>query len=74
MDRVQTELQDCLNIIGEWADHNGLRVSPRKKKAVKFTNKNSMIQNHPKLHIIQQEIKHAGSAKFLGLTFDARLN
>ena len=74
IDRVQTELQDCLGVIGELADQNGFRFSPSKTKAVKFTNENSVNQNYPKLYINQQEIKYAEFVKFLGVTFDARLN
>ena len=66
------EIQRNLEIVQEWCDNWGMKISIEKSVAVLFTNSS---KNHDiKLKLYGKDIPIKSSAKFLGVTFDSKLN
>jgi hypothetical protein len=59
------KLQKDLDTLGEWAVENGMKISPGKYKAVKFTR--APIKNPPVHSLGDQKIPDASSCKYLGI-------
>ena len=70
---VQRQLQMILNKIQEWADKNGFKFSQTKTVCVHFCNQRR-IHDDPVLTLNGSDIPLADKTKFLGLTFDKKLN
>ena len=66
------KIQQSIDIIHNWCDQNGFKISINKTTGVLFTNKNKI----PKINIKigNENIKMDNSAKFLGVIFDRKLS
>ena len=72
MNCTERHLQQQLNSIENWANHNGYKFSTSKTQVVHFCRKNKCIQN-PELTIYNEKIPVVNEAKFLGVIFDKKL-
>jgi len=70
--RVQNKIQDGLDEIEKWCIKWGFKLSAQKSVIVVFSNKKVNMQ-HP-FTINDEIIEIKGSAKFLGVIFDSKLN
>ena len=70
--RLVQLLQRILNIIKEWAEALGIKISAGKTEVVLYNS--NLRDNIPKLKIGNQELEYKTQGKFLGLTFDNRLH
>jgi len=73
MSNIERQLQLCLNKISKWALENGFRFSKSKTQAIHFCNKRK-FHNDPELLLDKEPINIVKEAKFLGITFDSKLN
>src|SRR6218665_507431 len=66
------KIQQSIDIIHNWCDQNGFKISINKTTGVLFTNKNKI----PKINIKigNENIKMDNNAKFLGVIFDRKLS
>ena len=71
---ITIQLQNQLDNIAKWCDKWGLKINTKKTQDLIITHKNLKTKDTPLLHLQKQELKIVDSAKFLGLTFDKRLN
>ena len=72
MKRLVQLLQRILNIIKEWAEALGIKISAGKTEVVLYNS--NLRDDIPKLKIGNQELEYKTQGKFLGLTFDKRLH
>nr|CAH7742070.1 unnamed protein product [Callosobruchus chinensis] len=70
---IENVLQPAVNRLSEKASNLGLKFSPSKTKCLHFCRLRSP-HNEPKLKLDNQEIEIKETAKFLGLTWDKKLN
>jgi len=70
---VQRQMQLTINKVQDWADKNGFKFSQTKTVCVHFCNQRK-IHEDPVLTMNGSPIPVADRAKFLGLTFDRKLN
>lgn len=69
----ERQLQITINRLTKWADQNGFRFSAQKTTAVLFTQKRGLFPEPAlKLYNINMPVKQ--EHKFLGITFDRKLN
>ena len=73
LNNIQQELQNCLTLIGQWANRNGFKFSTTKTKAMHFTTLPGMHINIPAFSITNNQIPYVDSIKFLGLVWDSKL-
>ena len=73
MPSIQRKLQQALNKISDWTRSTGFSFSTEKTMAVRFHRKRG-IQPEPDLTLNGSPIAIKNRAKYLGLTFDERLN
>ena len=73
MPSIERKLQQALNKITEWTKSTGFSFSSDKTMAVRFHRKRG-IQPEPALTLNSNPIAVKNRAKYLGLTFDERLN
>ena len=69
--RLVQLLQRILNIIKEWVEALGIKISAGKTEVVLYNS--NLRDDIPKLKIGNQELEYKTQGKFLGLTFDNRL-
>ena len=72
-DVIERKLQDAVNRIARWAKFNGFRFSPTKTTMMEFFEKREPVRVIS-LFMNGTVIKKSENAKFLGLTWDAKLN
>ena len=74
--RLVQLLQKILNIIKEWAEALGIKISAGKTEVVMYNHPNRPSEdvNLPKLKIGDQVLDYKLSGKFLGMTFDNMLH
>ena len=70
--RLVQLLQRILNIIKEWAEALGIKISAGKTEVVLYNS--NLRDDIPKLKIGNQELEYKTQGKFLGLTFDKGLH
>ena len=70
--RLVQLLQRILNIIKEWAEALGIKISAGKTEVVLYNS--NLRDDIPKLKIGNQELEYKTQGKFPGLTFDKRLH
>ena len=66
------KLQKDLDTLGEWAVENGMKIYPRKSKAVRYTR--ARIKNPLGYFLGDQKIPEASSCKYLGIIIRSDLN
>ena len=71
---ITIQLQNQLNNIAKWCNKWGLKINASKTQDLIITHKNPKAKDIPLLYLQKQELKVVDTAKFLGLTFDKRLN
>ena len=73
MIEIQNHLQLQINKIQEWTEKNGFKFSAQKTKVVHFC---QMHKKHPdpELYLYKKQIPVTTNVKFLGVTFDSKLN
>jgi len=67
------KLQACLNNVSRWARNNGFKFSPTKTCIMMFS-KNPSIIIKPDLYLNDVRLPYESNAKFLGMTWDAKLS
>jgi hypothetical protein len=68
-------VQPSINAMVEWGKESGLEFNTNKTVAVMFTQKKTTIKDyHEKVKVNGQTIEFSAEAKYLGITFDSRLN
>lgn len=70
---IKTQLQDRLDLITKWANKWGLKLNEAKTTSIIFTRKRN-IPDDLNLQLNNTPIPLLTHAKFLGLTFDKKLN
>uniref|UniRef100_A0A2P2HYD1 RNA-directed DNA polymerase from mobile element jockey-like n=1 Tax=Hirondellea gigas TaxID=1518452 RepID=A0A2P2HYD1_9CRUS len=65
-------IQSALQKIEEWSHQWGFQISPSKTKAIIFSRKRN--NNALPLQLLNKDIQYVKYTKFLGLTFDHKLN
>ena len=70
---VRSLAQQHLQDISTWCNNKGLKLSRIKTTAVLFTNKRDNTLDRP-ITIEGEEVRHALSVVYLGVTFDSKLN
>jgi len=70
---VERQLQLCINAVQKWVMENGFKFSLAKTECIHFC-KMRKVFPEPDIKLNGTSIKVVQEAKFLGLTFDCRLN
>lgn len=70
---IQLKLQETLNRIKQWSNTIGIQFSTEKSKCLHFNRKRNTPPS-PELFLGNSPIPYATHHRFLGLTFDKRLN
>ena len=73
MSVIERKLQICLNKLETWSNENGFRFSTAKTVCVHFCRKRKLHLD-PELFLSGTKIPVVSQVKFLGLTFDNKLN
>jgi len=66
-------MQEALNVVVKWAVKEGLNISPHKTAIVPFTNRRNTEGLGP-LTLNGKELTMLDEVKYLGVTFDSKLN
>lgn len=69
---LESKIQQSINIICNWCNKNGFKISISKTIGVLFTNKTKVPKINIKVN--KQFIKMDNKVKFLGIIFDRKLN
>ena len=72
MTQLGMHAQEGINKLCEWAERNSLQFNADKTKALVFTKKVKFYK--PPLYINGKEIEYVNTFKYLGVTFDSKLN
>lgn len=70
---VRDRMQEALDIVTQWAENEGLKVSPEKTAIIPFTRRRNLDGLGP-LRISNQEIPLQGETKYLGVILDTKLS
>ena len=70
---LQRRLQLCVSEINKWADVNGFKFSSEKTECIHFHNFRRFFPD-PEIFLGLNKIPAVKEAKFLGITFDQKLN
>jgi hypothetical protein len=70
---VREIMQEALNVVATWAANEGQKISPHKTAIVPFTNRRKIEDLGPRL-LHGKELKMREEVKYLGVTFDSKLN
>jgi hypothetical protein len=70
---VREIMQEALNVVTKWAANEGLKISPHKTAIIPFTNRKRTEGLGPLL-LHGKELKMLEEVKYLGVTFDSKLN
>ena len=68
---INSSLQENLNILQNWCDHWGFKVSSSKTQGISFTFRRQLLPDQ--LYFDHQPITFSKKVKFLGITFDSKL-
>ena len=69
---MERQIQHAINGISRWTDHHGYKFSTEKTRAMLFRHRG--MRDDPNLSLCGTRIAVADEIKYLGLTFDPRLN
>ncbi len=73
METIEKKLQDNLDRIEKWALENGFKFSKTKTQCIHFCQQRN-LHHDPSLKIYGSQIPVVEEARFLGITFDKKLN
>ena len=73
MQNIETNLQNCINVLQKYANENGFKFSATKTAMMVFETTRSLTPP-PSLLLNNNVIPKVESVKFLGMTWDTKLN
>src|ERR1043165_2452631 len=68
---LQNKIQSSINLIQNWCNENGFKISINKTTGVLFSKRNNLARINIKID--QKQIKMENKVKFLGVIFDSKL-